>query len=251
MGQTSNQPKKPSCFSLVGEGDGFGFWDGFGFFTKFSFRSKLQFCVSTACKKVLCTEQWSWEQVQWWQRNYICLWHMTAICWQFVHYVVPLAISSLSVSPCHSSLKICWSFWQWSYCFISYQPGDETTTRFVVSLPIFFLVSLMTIMWVGCRHFVQDSKPHGPVCMWASSHKLCTRLCLSNVQDSQTCCLRVYTRLWNSTLDKCVMQRDLQMGACACSCQALPTFCFPLFVFSYNMLQHAHPDQWAMKYIYI
>jgi hypothetical protein len=106
-------------------------------------------------------------------------------------------------------------------------------------------------MWVGCRHFVQDSKPHGPVCVWASSHKLCTRLCLSNVQDSQTCCLRVYTRLWNSTLDKCVMQRDLQMGACACSCQALPTFCFPFFVFSYNMLQHAHPDQWAMKNIYI
>jgi hypothetical protein len=71
-----------------------------------------------------------------------------------------LAISSLSVSPCHSSLKICWSFCQWSYCFISYQPGDET--RFVVvSLPIFFLVSLMTIMWAAvtfCRipnHMVQ------------------------------------------------------------------------------------------------
>ncbi len=49
MGQTSSQPKKPSCFSLVGDGD------GFGFFTKFSFRSKLQFCVSTACKNVLYT----------------------------------------------------------------------------------------------------------------------------------------------------------------------------------------------------
>ncbi len=47
MGQTSSQPKKPSCFFLVGDGD------GFGFFTKFSFRSKLQFCVSTALQKSL------------------------------------------------------------------------------------------------------------------------------------------------------------------------------------------------------
>jgi hypothetical protein len=138
-----------------------------------------------------------------------------------------LAISSLSVSPCHSSLKICWSFCQSSYCFISYQPGDET--RFVVvSLPI-FVFSQPYDNNVGCRHFVQDSKPHAPVCcVWGPlSHKLCTRLCLSNVQDSQTCC-QVYKSLKQHTWQVCDAAGPSDGSMCS-QLQALPTFCFSIF----------------------
>lgn len=149
--------------------------------------------------------------------------------WQIVHYVVPLAISSLSVSPCHSSLKICWSFCQSSYCFISYQPGDET--RFVVvSLPI-FVFSQPYDNNEGCRHFVQDSKPHAPVCcVWGPlSHKLCTRLCLSNVQDSQTCCL-VYKTLKQHTWQVCDAAGSSDGSMCS-QLQALPTFLFFHFLY--------------------
>ncbi len=100
MGQSSSQPKKPSCFSLVGDGDGFEFWDGFGFFTKFSFRSKVQFCVSTACKKS-CIQQWWWDQYNGdrgiiyvfgiWQQFADNLF-ITSFPWQFHPCLFPLAI---------------------------------------------------------------------------------------------------------------------------------------------------------------
>ncbi len=108
----------------------------------------------------------------------------------------------------------------------------------------------MTIMWAAvtlCRipnHMLQ--------------FVVCGGLCLINSAHACVCLmyktLRLvvkYKRVWNSTLDKCVMQRDLQMGACARNCKLCPLFVFPFFVFSYNMLQHAHPAQWAMKYMYI